>query len=197
VPVSTELLVEDVIDAETRAKGRAERPARKAAKAQERSALTAAAAAAQRTREETRAAAAALTALRVQAVEDATAVRARTKLEAQRFERAETKLKKKAARTEKMVAKQRAVTTKWKAKKLTRAARLQPDAVLGGETEPDSTTGAAQKTLLDSGASTTFLTPDSARAAQLEGNVRVKVSDAQGKLITARGGGALFGKIKE
>ena len=107
------------------------------------------------------------------------------------------KLKKKTARTEKMVTKRRAVTTKRKAKKLAKAARLQPDAVLGGETEPDSTTGAAQKTLLDSGASTTFLTPDSARAAQLEGNVRVKVSDAQGKLITARGGGALFGMIKD
>ena len=40
-------------------------------------------------------------------------------------------------------------------------------------------------------------TPESARAAQLVGNFRVKVSDAQGKLITARGGGALFGKIKD
>jgi hypothetical protein len=52
-------------------------------------------------------------------------------------------------------------------------------------------------TLLDSGASTTFLTTASARAAQLEGNVRVKVSDAQGKVFNAYGGGALFGMIKD
>jgi hypothetical protein len=84
---------------------------------------------------------------------------------------------------------------KRKAKKLAKAARL-PAAVLEGA-EPGSASGAATKTLLDSGASTTFLTPDSARAAQLIGNFRVKVSDAQGKLITARGGGALFGKIKD
>ena len=195
--MSSELLVEDVIDAETRAKGRAERPARKAAKAQERAAQTAAAAAAQRTSAETRTAAAALTALRAQEVEDAAAERARTKLEAQRSERAETKLKKKVERTETAVAKRLAVTKKHRAQRLAKAARIQPTAVLKGETEPGSAPGAAQETLLDSCASTTFLTTASARAAQLEGNVRVKVSDAQGKLITARGGGALFGKIKD
>jgi hypothetical protein len=50
---------------------------------------------------------------------------------------------------------------------------------------------------LDSGASETFLTTASACAAHLEGKVRVKVSDAQGKVFTAYGGGALFGKIKD
>ena len=130
-------------------------------------------------------------------MEDAAAERARTKLEAQRSERVETKLRKKVERTETAVTKRLAVTKKHRAQRLAKAARIQPTAVLKGETEPGSATGAAQETLLDSGASTTFLTTDSARAAQLEGNVRVKVSDAQGKLITARGGGALFGRIKD
>ena len=63
-PVSTELPFEDVIDAEARAKGRAERLARKAAEAKERADQTAAAAAlAQSGREEARVAASALTAL--------------------------------------------------------------------------------------------------------------------------------------
>jgi hypothetical protein len=134
-------------------------------------------------------------ALRAEEVEDAAAERARAKFEDQCSKRAATKLKKTTDRAKETVAKRLAVTQKRKAKKLAKAARLSA-AVLEGA-EPGSASGAATKTLLDSGASTTFLTPDSARAAQLEGNVRVKVFDAQGKLITARGGGALFGKIKD
>ena len=111
-PVPTELLIKDVIDAETRAKGRAERPARKAAKAQERAAQKSAAAAAQRTRAATRAADAALTALRAQAVDDAAAERARLRLEARRIERAETKLKEEADRAEQTMAKRRTVAVR-------------------------------------------------------------------------------------
>jgi len=89
-PVSTELLVEDVVDAETRAKGRAARPARKAAKAMERAAQTAAAAMAQRARDDSC------------CPDDPSSARsgrrcgrgARAKFEAQCSKRAATKLKK-------------------------------------------------------------------------------------------------------
>jgi hypothetical protein len=52
------------------------------------------------------------------------------------------------------MAKRRAVAMKRNAKKLAKAARLQPFAVLEGATEPGSASGAAKKTLLDSGGKT-------------------------------------------
>ena len=108
-PTSTELPFKDVIDDETRAKGRAVRPARKAAKAQERAAQTAAAAAAaQRDREESRTAAAALTALRAEEAKDAEAERARAKLEVKRADRVAVKLQVKTKLKEENTAQRRA-----------------------------------------------------------------------------------------
>jgi hypothetical protein len=196
-PVSTELPFEDVIDAEARAKGRAERLARKAAKAKERADQTVAAALAQRGREEARAAASALTALQAQEVDDAAAERARAKLVAKRSLRTATKLQEKTALKDEKTARRQAVAKAKKAKKSAKAARLQTAAVLEVEAELGSESGSPQTTMVDSGASDTFLTTASARAAQLEGNVRVTVSDAQGKVFNAYGGGALFGMIKD
>ena len=178
-PASTELPFKDVIDDETRAKGRAVRPARKAAKAQERAAQTAAAAAAQRDREESHTAAAALTALRAEEAKDAEAERARAKLEVKRADRVAVKLQVKTKLKEEKTAQRRAASKAKKAKKTAKSARLQPIAVLEATAESGFFSGASQTKLLDSDASETFLTTASACVAHLEGKVRVKVSDAQ------------------